>query len=128
MTIDELVYNMIQDYIHDTEYKMTEALDIKADATVFEKHLNSIRDRVNNLEYQVGHLKSNDALLENHTNDINRLRIDAHHLRQDVKAIRSELGALTEKPKQKSLLEIFKEKDEINTILSLTNNPFLKGE
>jgi hypothetical protein len=38
------------------------------------------------------------------------------------------LDALAEKPKQKSLLEIFKEKDEINTILSLTNNPFLKGE
>ena len=128
MTIDELVYNMIQDYIHDTEYKMTEALDIKADATELEKHLNGIRDKVEALEYQVGHLKSNDTFVQNHTNDINRLRVDTQCLRQDVNAIRSELDALTEKPKQKSLLEIFKEKDEIDTILSLTDNPFLKGE
>ena len=128
MTIDELVYNIIQDYIHDTEYKMTEALDIKANTSVLEKHINDIRDRIETLEYRVQQQKSNDTVFQNHTNDINRLRIDAHHLRQDVKAIRSELGALTEKPKQKSLLEIFKEKDEINTILSLTNNPFLKGE
>ena len=128
MTIDELVYDMIQSYIHDTEYKMTEALDIKADAAVFEKHLNSARDRIEALEYQVRHLKSNDTVFQNHTNDIIRLRADTHNLRRDVNAIRSELGALTEKPKQKSLLEIFKAKDEINTILSLTNNPFLKGE
>lgn len=128
MTIDELVYNMIQGYIHDTEYKMTESLDIKADVAVFEKHLNKIRDRVDNLEYQVGHLKSNETSFKNHTNDIITLRADTHNLRRDVNAIRSELDALTEKPKQKSLLEIFKEKDEIDTILSLTNNPFLKGE
>ena len=128
MTIDELVYNMIQDYIHDTEYKMTEALDIKADATVFETHLNHIRDRVETLECQVEHLESNGVFLEQHTNDINRLRVDTQHLRQDVSTIRSELDVLSEKPKQKSLLEIFKEKDEIDTILSLTNNPFLKGE
>lgn len=128
MTIDELVYNMIQGYIHDTEYKMTEALDIKADATEFEKHLNHIRDKVETLEYQVEHLKSNDVFFENPTNDINRLRADTQCLRQDVNAIRSELDALIEKPKQKSLLEIFKEKDEIDTILSLTDNPFLKGE
>jgi predicted nucleic acid-binding Zn-ribbon protein len=128
MTIDELVYNMIQGYIHDTEYKMTESLDIKADAAVFEKHLNKIRDRVDNLEYQVGHLKSNETSFKNHTSDIITLRADTHNLRRDVNAIRSALDALTEKPKQKSLLEIFKEKDEINTILSLTNNPFLKGE
>ena len=128
MTIDELVYNMIQDYIYDTEYKMTEALDIKANTADFEKHLNHIRDRVDNLNYQVEHLKSNDVFLEQHTNSLNRLRVDTQHLRQDVNAIRSELDALTEKPKQKSLLEIFKEKDEIDTILSLTNNPFLKGE
>ena len=107
MTIDELVYNMIQDYIHDTEYKMTEALDIKANTSVLEKHINDIRDRIETLEYRVQQQKSNDTVFQNHTNDINRLRIDAHHLRQDVKAIRSELGALTEKPKQKSLLEIF---------------------
>lgn len=127
MTIDELVYNMIQSYIHDTEYKMTEALDIKADATVFEKHLNHIKDRVETLEYEVEHLKSNDIFLEQHTNSLNSLRADTHNLRRDVNAIRSELDALTENPKQKSLLEIFKEKDEINTILSLTDNPFLKG-
>jgi predicted nucleic acid-binding Zn-ribbon protein len=119
---------MIQGYIHDTEYKMTESLDIKADAAVFEKHLNKIRDRVDNLEYQVGHLKSNETSFKNHTSDIITLRADTHNLRRDVNAIRSALDALTEKPKQKSLLEIFKEKDEINTILSLTNNPFLKGE
>lgn len=128
MTIDELVYNMIQNYIHDTEYKMTEALDIKADATEFEKHLNYIRDRMEMLESQVEYLKSNDVFLEQHTNSLNRLRVDTQDLRQDVNAIRSELDALTEKPKQKSLLEIFKEKDEIDTILSLTDNPFLKGE
>lgn len=128
MTIDELVYNMIQDYIHDTEYKMTEALDIKANTADFEKHLNSIRDRVDNLDYQVGHLKSNKVFFENPTNDINRLRADTQRLRQDVNVLRSELDALTERPKQKSLLEIFKEKDEIDTILNLTNNPFLKGE
>ena len=128
MTIDELVYDMIQKYIYDTEYKMTEALDIKANTADFEKHLNHIRDRVDNLNYQVEHLKSNDVFLEQHTNSLNRLRVDTQHLRQDVNAIRSELDALTEKPKQKSLLEIFNEKDEIDTILSLTNNPFLKGE
>lgn len=128
MTIDELVYNMIQDYIHNTEYKMTEALDIKADATVFETHFKHIRDRVETLECQVEHLKSNGVFLEQHTHDINRLRVDTQHLRQDVSTIRSELDVLAEKPKQKSLLEIFKEKDEINTILSLTDNPFLKGE
>ena len=128
MTIDELVYGMIQNYMYDTECKMTESLDIKADATVLEKHLNKIRDRVDNLEYQVGHLKSNETSFKNHTNDIITLRADTHNLRRDVNAIRSELDALTEKPKQKSLLEIFKAKDEINTILSLTNNPFLKGE
>ena len=119
---------MIQKYIYDTECKMTEVLDIKADTTEFEKHLNHIRNRVEALEHQMEYLKSNDTFFVNHTNDINRLRIDTHDLRQDVKVIRSELDALTEKPKQKSLLEIFKEKDEINTILSLTDNPFLKGE
>lgn len=128
MTIDELVYNMIQSYIYDTECKMTESLDIKADATVLEKHLNNIRDKVDDLNYRVTHLESNNTFLQNHTNDINRLRADTHHLRRDVNVIRSELDALTEKPKQKSLLEIFKEKDEIDTILSLTDNPFLKGE
>ena len=128
MTIDELVYNMIQDYIHDTEYKMTEALDIKANTADFEKHLNSIRVKVDNLGYHVEHLKSNNVFLEQHTNSLNRLRADTQHLRQDVNVLRSELDALTEKSKQKSLLEIFKEKDEIDTILSLTNNPFLKGE
>jgi phosphomevalonate kinase len=128
MTIDELVSDMIQDYIHATEYKMTGALDIKVDAVEFEKHLNNIRDKVDDLGYQVEHLKSNDVFLEQHTNSLNRLRVDTQRLRQVVNAIRSEMGALTEKPKQKSLLEIFKEKDEINTILSLTNNPFLKGE
>lgn len=128
MTIDELVYNMIQGYIHDTEYKMTEALDIKADATEFEKHLNHIRDKVETLEYQVEHLKSNDVFLEQHTNSLNRLRADTQCLRQDVNVLRSELDVLSEKPKQKSLLEIFKQKDELDTIISLTNNPFLKGE
>ena len=128
MTIDELVYGMIQNYIYDTECKMTESLDIKADATELEKHINEIRDRVDSLEYQVEHLRSNGVFLGQHTNDINRLRVDTQHLRQDVSAIRSELDVLTEKPKQKSLLEIFKAKDEINTILSLADNPFLKGE
>lgn len=128
MTIDELVYNMIQGYIYETECKMTESLDIKADATVLEKHLNNIRDKVDDLNYRVTHLESNNTFLQNHTNDINRLRVDTHNLRRDVNAIRSEMGALAEKPKQKSLLEIFKEKDEIDTILSLTDNPFLKGE
>ena len=128
MTIDELVYNMIQGYIYETECKMTESLDIKADATELEKHLNNIRDKVDDLNYRVTHLESNTTFLQNHTNDINRLRVDTHNLRRDVNAIRSEMGALTEKPKQKSLLENFKEKDEIDTILNLTNNPFLKGE
>lgn len=128
MTIDELVNNMIQNYIYDTECKVTEALDIKANTAVFEKHLNQIRDRVDNLEYQVGHLKSNETSFKNHTSDIITLRADTHNLRRDVNAIRSALDVLAEKPKQKSLLEIFKEKDEIDTILSLTNNPFLKGE
>ena len=128
MTIDELVYNMIQGYIHETECKMTESLDIKANTSVLEKHINDIRDRIEALEYRVQQQKSNDTVFQNHTNDINRLRVDTHHLRRDVNAIRSELDALTEKPKQKSLLEIFKEKDEIDTILSLTDNPFLKGE
>lgn len=128
MTIDELVCDMIQGYICDTEYKMTEALGIKANIADFEKHINSIRDKVDDLNYRVGHLESNHTFFENHTNDINRLRVDTHNLRRDVNAIRSELDALTEKPKQKSLLEIFKEKDEIDTILSLTDNPFLKGE
>ena len=128
MTIDELVYNMIQGYIYETECKMTESLDIKADATELEKHLNNIRDKVDDLNYRVTHLKSNETSSKNHTNDIITLRADTHNLRRDVNAIRSELDALTEKPKQKSLLEIFKAKDEINTILSLTNNPFLKGE
>lgn len=128
MTIDELVYNMIQNYTYETEHKMTEALDIKADTVEFEKHLNDIRMRVNDLEYQIGNLKSNVTFLGDHTNAINRLRTDTHHLRQDINVIRSELGVLTEKPKQKSLLEIFKEKDDIDTILGLTDNPFLKGE
>ena len=128
MTIDELVSNMIRDYICDTEGRITEALDIKADTSEFEKHLNSIRDRIDNLDYQVGNLKSNKVFFENPTNDIHRLRADTQRLRQDVNVLRSELDALTEKPKQKSLLEIFKQKDEINTIISLTNNPFLKGE
>lgn len=128
MTIDELVNNMIQGYIYETETKVTEALDIKADAAVFEKHLNNIRDRVDNLEYQVGHLKSNETSFKSHTSDIITLRADTHNLRRDVNAIRSALDVLAEKPKQKSLLEIFKEKDEIDTILSLTDNPFLKGE
>lgn len=128
MTIDELVNNMIQGYIYETECKVTESLDIKADAAVFEKHLNNIRDRVDNLEYQVGHLKSNETSFKNHTSDIITLRADTHNLRRDVNAIRSALDVLAEKPKQKSLLEIFKEKDEIDTILSLTDNPFLKGE
>ena len=64
MTIDELVYNMIQNYIYDTEHKMTEALDIKANTADFEKHLNNIRDRMEMLEFQVEHLKSNDVFLE----------------------------------------------------------------
>ena len=128
MTIDELVNDMIRGYICDTESRMTEALEIKADISEFEKHLNSIRDRVDNLDYQVGNLKSNKVFFENPTNDIHRLRADTQRLRQDVNVLRSELDALTEKPKQKSLLEIFKQKDEINTIISLTNNPFLKGE
>lgn len=128
MTIDELVSNMIRDYIYDTENRMTEALDIKVDIGELEKHLNAIRDRVDNLDYQVGHLKSNKVFFENPTNDINRLRADTQRLRQDVNVLRSELDALTEKPKQKSLLEIFKQKDELDTIISLTNNPFLKGE
>ena len=128
MTIDELVDNMIQSYIYETECKVTEALDVKANTSVLEKHINDIRDRVEALEYRVQQQKSNDTVFQNHTNDINRLRADTHNLRRDVNAIRSEMGALTEKPKQKSLLEIFKEKDEINTILSLTDNPFLKGE
>lgn len=128
MTIDELVYNMIQGYIHDTEYKITEALDIKADAAEFEKHLNYIRNKVDDLGDLVECLKSNSVFLEQYTNDINKLRVDTQHLRQDVNVLRSELDALTEKPKQKSLLEIFKQKDELDTIISLTNNPFLKGE
>lgn len=128
MTIDELVNNMIRDYIYNTEYRMTEALDIKANTIEFEQHLNNIRERVDDLDCQVEHLKSNDTFFESHTSDIIQLRVDTHNLRRDVNAIRSELDALTEKPKQKSLLEIFKAKDEINTILSLTNNPFLKGE
>lgn len=128
MTIDELVYDMIQKYVYDTEYKMTEALAIKTNIADFERHINGIRDRVDNLEYQVGHLKSNETSFKNHANDIITLCADTHHLRRDVNAIQSKLDALIEKPKQKSLLEIFKEKDEIDTILSLTNNPFLKGE
>ena len=119
---------MIQGYIYETECKMTESLDIKADATELEKHLNNIRDKVDDLNYRVTHLKSNETSFKNLTNDIITLRADTHNLRREVNAIRSELDALTEKPKQKSLLEIFKAKDEINTILSLTNNPFLKGE
>ena len=128
MTIDELVYNMIQSYIYDTECKMTESLGIKVNIADFEKHINSTRDKVDDLNYRVTHLESNNTFFENHTNDIITLRADTHNLRRDVNATRSELGALTEKPKQKSLLEIFKEKDEIDTILSLTDNPFLKGE
>ena len=128
MTIDELVNNMIRDYINYTECKMTESLDIKADTTEFEKHLNSIRNKVDDLGDLVECLKLNSVFLERYTNDTNKLRADAHHLRQDVNVLRSELDALTEKPKQKSLLEIFKQKDELDTIISLTNNPFLKGE
>lgn len=128
MTIDELVDNMIQSYIYETETKVTEALDIKANTSVLEKHINDIRDRVEALEYRVQQQNSNDTVFQNHANDIITLRVDTHNLRRDVNAIRSALDVLAEKPKQKSLLEIFKEKDEIDTILSLTDNPFLKGE
>ena len=41
--------------------------------------------------------------------------------------IRSALSVLTEKPKQKSLLEIFEENTQFNLKEYLNNNPFLNN-
>ena len=94
-----------------------------------------LNGRVNNIYSELAVIKSNNT--PNHMkkiNDLNdrifgyqqemyRIKREVNALHEDVSCIGSELDAATEKLKQKSDLEIFKQIGEIED--RLLNNPFL---
>ena len=55
------------------------------------------------------------------------IEADIAKLQAELRHLRSALDALTEKPKQKSLLEIFEENTQFNLKEYLDNNPFLNN-
>lgn len=132
MTIDECVREIIEHELN--RHNMFDVNEVKADKC----EIYDLQDRCKRLENQINHIPQMKTDLERIkgqsnertivlNNQILLIEADIVKLQAELGRIRSALDALTEKPKQKSLLEIFEENTQLNLKEYLDNNPFLNN-
>lgn len=133
MTIDECVREIIANELY--RYNLLDSLGgINANkCDIYElqekcAHLEDQIDSISRIENDLNIVKNQGderAVVLN--NQIFLIEADLVKLQAELRHLRSALDALTEKPKQKSLLEIFEENTQFNLKEYLDNNPFLNN-
>lgn len=133
MTIDECVREVIEYELN--RHNIFDSLcEVKADKC----EIYELQDRCSRLENQINYIPQMEKDLNKVkdqsderavvlNNQIFLIEADIAKLQAELRHLRSALDALTEKPKQKSLLEIFEENTQLTLKEYLDNNPFLNN-
>lgn len=133
MIIDDCVRELIGNELnrHNIFDSLAEAKENKYEIYDLQdrcSHLESLIDSISPLKSDLEKIKDqNNERTIVLNNRISLIEADVAALQVELMDIRSALNALTEKPKQKSLLEIFEANTQFNLKEYLDNNPFLNN-
>ena len=133
MTIDDCVREIIENELN--RYNL---LDSFGGITANKCDIYELQEKCAHLENQIDYIPrvENDLKIVKDKSDeravvlnnrVFLIEADIAKLQAELRHLRSALDALTEKPKQKSLLEIFEENTQFNLKEYLDNNPFLNN-
>lgn len=131
MTIDDCVREIIENELN--RYNL---LDSFGGITANKCDIYELREKCAHLEDQINDIPrlENDLKIVKNKSDeravvlnnrVFLIEADIAKLQAELRHLRSALDALTEKPKQKSVLEIFEENTQFKLKEYLDNNPFL---
>ena len=133
MTIDDCVREIIENELN--RYNL---LDSFGGITANKCDIYELQEKCAHLENQIDYIPrvENDLKIVKDKSDeravvlnnrVFLIEADVAKLQAELRHLRSALDALTEKPKQKSLLEIFEENTQLTLKEYLDNNPFLNN-
>lgn len=133
MTIDDCVREIIENELN--RYNL---LDSFGGIAANKCDIYELQEKCAHLENQIDYIPriENDLKIVKDKSDeravvlnnrVFLIEADIAKLQAELRHLRSALDALTEKPKQKSLLEIFEENTQLTLKEYLDNNPFLNN-